>query len=106
MKVACTVWSRGKGGDNLKALPIAIYLKNYTNKRLLIAEKYNYKFTLEDLKIALKNFYSNPSSYDTAFHRIKKYVKERHMEFYGCYIDSDKEFIKMAKSLVEYYDFD
>lgn len=82
------------------------YLENYTNKRLLIAEKYNYKFTLEDLKIALKNFYSNPSSYDTAFHRIKKYVKERHMEFYGCYIDSDKEFIKMAKSLVEYYDFD
>ncbi|MGL5051344.1 MAG: hypothetical protein ACRC6E_12080 [Fusobacteriaceae bacterium] len=24
MKVACTVWSRGKGGDNFKALPIAI----------------------------------------------------------------------------------
>lgn len=24
MKVACPVWSGGKGGDNLKALPIAI----------------------------------------------------------------------------------
>ena len=24
MKVACTVWSRGKAGDNIKCLPIAI----------------------------------------------------------------------------------
>lgn len=24
MKVACTVWSRGKSGDDVKALPIAI----------------------------------------------------------------------------------
>ena len=24
MKVACTVWSRGKAGDNIKGLPIAI----------------------------------------------------------------------------------
>lgn len=82
------------------------HLKNSTNKRLLIAEKYNCKFTLKSLKIALKKFYSKSSSYDTAFQRIKEYVKERHMEFYGCYIDADKEFIKMAKSLVEYYDFD
>lgn len=24
MKVACTVWSRGKAGDSIKGLPIAI----------------------------------------------------------------------------------
>lgn len=24
MKVSCTVWSRGKSGDNIKGLPIAI----------------------------------------------------------------------------------
>ena len=24
MKVSCTVWSRGKDGDNIKVLPIAI----------------------------------------------------------------------------------
>lgn len=82
------------------------HLENCKNRRLLIAENYNYRFTLEGLKIALKKLYSNSSSYDTAFHRIKKYVKNRHREFYGCYIDADKELINMAKNLVEYYDFD
>ena len=28
VKVACPVWSGGKGGDNLKALPITISRKN------------------------------------------------------------------------------
>jgi len=26
-KVSCTVWSRGKSGDHIKALPIAIYVE-------------------------------------------------------------------------------
>jgi hypothetical protein len=29
MKVSRTVWSRGKSGDNIKGLPIAIYSSKY-----------------------------------------------------------------------------
>lgn len=32
VKVACPVWSGGKGGDNLKALPITISRKNVFGK--------------------------------------------------------------------------
>lgn len=28
MKVACTVWRRGKGGDNIKVLPIPIIISD------------------------------------------------------------------------------
>lgn len=81
-------------------------MDNISDNKLLIAKKYNYKFTLKGLWLAAKKIYSNTSSFGTASQRIKKYVEERHMEFYGCYIDSDKEFTQMAKILVTYYDFD
>ena len=28
MKVACTVWARGKDGDNFKVLPISVIIQN------------------------------------------------------------------------------
>ena len=44
VKVACPVWSGGKGGDNFKALPITIiimyfYISKYYNTRRNYYEK-------------------------------------------------------------------
>lgn len=33
-KLSCPVWGGGKGGDNIKALPIAIALKRTTDRQL------------------------------------------------------------------------
>lgn len=101
-----------KFGDLLEDIQLGeseIWLKHldaYNNKRLLIAEKYNYKFTLKGLNIAIKKFYSNRSSADTASQRVKKHVIDYHFNNFDCYTDMDEEFINMANSLVEYYKFD
>lgn len=41
MKVVRTVWDRGKGGDNLKALPIVIttHQKKYSASKLRMLKK-------------------------------------------------------------------
>lgn len=81
-------------------------LEDRTNKKILIAEHYNYKSTLGALQLAIKKVYQKKSSSDTAFQRIKKYVRGYHIINFDCYVDMDKEFRTMAKSLVKYYDFD
>ncbi|MGL5961869.1 MAG: dihydrodipicolinate reductase C-terminal domain-containing protein [Cetobacterium sp.] len=59
MKVACTVWSRGKGGDNFKALPIAIITHKALSKKIfavgalkcaeILKNKKSGLYTMEDM---------------------------------------------------------
>lgn len=39
-KLACTVWSRGKGGDNIKVLPIAIDQLYYRYSGIISVENH------------------------------------------------------------------
>ena len=59
MKVSRTVWSGGKGSDNLKALPITIsraIMEYYYNKQIMLEVEANYENCDEEVIREIKPY--------------------------------------------------
>lgn len=103
MKVACTVWSGGKVGDNFKSLPIIIKLEKNGSSKIIGGNIPKYHF-IETEQIYDKLFIMTDVYYNSMFHYINiNFLKEHNINFYDPFFGDNAsmtEALCKAKKMV------